>query len=80
MSLLGVWGFLVLLFLEPLAILKIGGVLMNVALGASALHGLYVNCTLLPPEVRPNWFIRIGVVFCGIFFFGISAIVLVSLL
>ncbi len=80
MSLMAVWGLLVLMFLEPLAILKIGGVLMNLGLGASALHALYVNCTLLPPEVRPNWFIRAGVVFCSLFFFGISGIVFVSLL
>ena len=53
---------------------------MNLGLGASALHALYVNCTLLPPEVRPNWFIRAGVVFCSLFFFGISGIVFVSLL
>ena len=53
---------------------------MNVALGCSSLHALYVNCTLLPPEVRPNWFIRAGVVFCGVFFFGISGVVFVSLL
>ena len=80
MSLQGVWGLLVLMFLEPLAILKIAGVLMNLGLGASALHALYVNCTLLPREVRPNWFIRAGVVFCSLFFFGISGIVFVALL
>ena len=80
MTMMAVWGFLVLFFLEPLAILKIGGVLMNFGLGASALHALYVNCTLLPPEVRPNWFSRVGVVLCSIFFFGISGIVVVSLL
>ena len=80
MSVMAIWGFLVLLFLEPLAILKIGGVLMNVGLGASSLHALVVNCTLLPPEVRPNWFQRIGVVFCSLFFFTISGIVFVSLL
>ena len=80
MAVNGVWGLLVLMFLEPLAILKIAGVLMNVGLGASALHSLYINCTLLPPELRPNWFIRLGVVFCGLFFFGISGIVFISLL
>jgi len=41
---------------------------------------LIVNCTLLPPEVRPNWFMRTGIVFASIFFFGISGIVFVSLL
>ena len=80
MFVIGVWGFLVLMFLEPLTLLKIGGVLMNVGLGASSLHALHVNCTLLPPEIRPNWFMRLGVIFCGLFFFAISGIVLVSLL
>ena len=79
MSILAVWGLLVLIFVEPLAILKIGGVAMNLALGAAALHALYVNCTLLPREVQPNWFMRAGVVFCSLFFFGISGIVFLSL-
>lgn len=65
---------------EPLAILKVAGVLINLGLGASALHSLYINCTLLPQEIRPKWFIQVGVVFCGLFFFGISGIVFVSLL
>lgn len=81
MAVMATFGLLILVFLkDPVLILKVGGVLMNLALGASALHALYVNCTLLPPEVRPNWFIRIGVVFCGLFFFSISGIVFVSLL
>ncbi|MCH2127868.1 MAG: Nramp family divalent metal transporter [Pirellulaceae bacterium] len=79
MFLLAVWGLLVLIFLEPLAILKIGGVLMNFGLGAAALHAIVVNCTLLPPEVRPNWFMRIGVVCSSVFFFTISGIVLFTL-
>ena len=80
MALMAVWGLLVLMFLEPLEILKIGGVLMNLGLGASALHALYVNCTLLPPEVRPNWFMCLGIIFCSLFFFGISGIVFISLM
>ncbi len=47
---------------------------MNLALSFSALHTLYVNRTLLPPELRPNWFMRAGTVFCGLFFFLISAV------
>lgn len=80
MAIIGVFGFLVLLFMDPLSILKVGGVLMNVALGASSLHALFVNCTFLPPEVRPNWFIRAGVLFCSMFFFAISGVVFISLL
>ena len=80
MAVMAVWGLIVLMFLDPLDILKIGGVLANIGLGGSALHALYVNCTLLPPEVRPNWFMRLGVICCVLFFFTISGIVFVSLL
>jgi hypothetical protein len=38
-----------------------------------------VNRTLLPPELRPNWFMQLGVVFCGLFFLGIAAIVVLTL-
>jgi len=81
MAVVGTFGLLILIFLkDPVIILKIGGVLGNFALGGSALHSLYVNCTLLPREVQPNWFMRIGVSFCGFFFFSISGVVLYSLL
>ncbi len=75
LSLYGVWGLVALTYFKPLQIATISGVLMNVALGFSALHTLYVNRTLLPPEVRPNWFMQAGTAFCGLFFLLISAIV-----
>lgn len=74
-----VWGLVAMTYFNPLQILKISGVIQNVALGVSALHALYINRTLLPKEIRPNRFIQAGVVFCGVFFIGISAIVLLRL-
>jgi hypothetical protein len=71
-----VWGFIVLLLFNPQIILKIGGTLMNVAMGFSALHTLYVNRTLLPRELQPNWFMQAGVLFCGVFFLGLTVVVL----
>jgi hypothetical protein len=70
------WGLVALTYFRPLQIAKIGAVLMNVALGFSALHTLYVNRTLLPRELRPNWFMQLGTVFCGLFFLLISVVVL----
>src|SRR5262249_5254348 len=61
------WGLVALWLFKPLVIAKIGAVLMNLALGSTALHALYVNKTLLPPELRPNWFMQLGVVFCGLY-------------
>lgn len=79
LSLYAVWGLVALWLFDPLVILKIGGVLMNFAMGFSALHTLYVNRTLLPKELQPNWFMQAGVVFCGVFFLGISTVVVLTL-
>lgn len=76
LALYAVWGLIALWLFNPLKILIIGGTLMNVAMGVSALHTLYVNRTLLPKGLQPNWFMQLGVLFCGVFFLGLTAIVL----
>lgn len=70
------WGLFVLLYLgdRQMLIVKASGVIMNAALGLTAFHTLAVNCILLPREVRPNWFMRIGMVLCGLFFIGIAVV------
>ena len=73
------WGLVALTLVGPLGILKLGGIFMNLALGGSALHTLYVNRTLLPDELKPNWFMQLGLVFCCLFFFGITVIVAITL-
>jgi hypothetical protein len=76
LSAYAVWGLYALWqFDDPLQILKIAGVMMNVALGFCAWHTLYVNRTLLPPALRPNWFMQAGLVLCGAFFLGVSMLV-----
>ncbi len=72
----GSWGLFALSLFDPLQIAKIGAGLGNVALGMCALHTLYVNRTLLPPELRPGWFRQFGLLCCGLIFLGISAIAL----
>jgi hypothetical protein len=79
LSLYAVWGLFVLWRLPALDIAKIGAVLGNIALGVSSLHSLYVNRTLLPRPLRPHWLLQIGVVLCGLFFIGISLVVMVDL-
>ncbi len=70
-----VWGLIALWLFDPLIILQIAGVLMNLAMGFSAWHTVYVNRTLLPPELRPNWFMQAGTILCGVFFLGITVVV-----
>jgi hypothetical protein len=79
LGLYAVWGLFVLWRLPALDIAKIGAVLGNVALGFSALHALYANRVLLPKELQPSRLLQLGVVLCGIFFIGISAVVAVDL-
>ncbi len=73
-------GVVALSFFSPFQIAKIAAVLMNVALGVSAWHSLYVNRSLMPRELRPSWLLQAGTVVCGLFFIGISVVVLLSLL
>ena len=80
MSMYLIWGVFVLVVLGPLGILKIAGVLMNLSLGIASLHTLYVNRTLLPKEFQPGWFMQLGLLFCSLFFFAVSGIVLGLLL
>jgi hypothetical protein len=71
----GVWGLTALrLTPNPLVLAVASGVMMNFALGFSALHTLYVNLVLLPPPLRPGWLLRTGLLACAVFYFGISAI------
>ncbi len=79
LALYGIWGLFVLWLLPALRIAVIGAVLGNVALGVCSLQALYVNRTLLPEAVRPNLFLQIGTALCGIFFLGISVVVLLTL-
>jgi hypothetical protein len=37
-----------------------------------------VNRTLLPRELRPSWFMQAGLIFCGLFFIGVTVMVLLS--
>ena len=80
LSIYGVWGLFVLWRLPALDIAKIGAVLGNFALGFSALHAWYANMALLPKPLKPHWLLQLGVLCCGLFFIGISLIVVVDVI
>ena len=46
----------------------------NFALGVSCWHTLGVNLTLLPPQLRPNWFVRISMTAIGCYFFLLGSV------
>ena len=74
LTIYGVWGTGALALLDPLQIAKLGAILQNIALGFSSFHTLYVNRTLLPRELRPNWLMQAGLVATGVFFLAITAV------
>ena len=65
---------------NPVTLLKWAGNIYNFALGISCFHVLDVNLILVPREIRPNWFIRIGLVIGGLFFSALAVIATMKLL
>ncbi len=75
-----VFGITSLTIGNPQKLLEWAGTIYNIALGFSCFHVLAVNCILLPREIRPNWFIRCGLVAGGLFFTALSVIATMKLL
>jgi Mn2+/Fe2+ NRAMP family transporter len=73
-------GMISLTLWNPRQLLQWAGCIYNAALGFSCLHVLAVNTILLPREIRPNWFIRIGLVVGAVFFAALSVISALKLL
>ena len=49
----------------------------NVAIGVTAVHLLWINARLLPAELRPRWFNRLGVAGCAVFYLGMALLVFI---
>lgn len=75
-----VTGLFVLAFVPQGMIMKWATNIYNYALGFSCAHVLYVNTTLLPKELRPNWFIRTALVMSFVFFTTIALITTINLI
>ena len=79
LTIYGIWGLFALSLFNPLQIAKVGTVLMNIALGASSLHVIYLNRSLLPRELQSSWIMRAGLFGCALFFLGITVIVILKM-
>ncbi len=75
-----VFGLTALTLWKPTDLLKWATNIYNAALGFSCFHVLAVNTILLPRELRPNWFIRCGLVLGGLFFTALFVIATLKLL
>jgi hypothetical protein len=74
------FGVTALTLWNPQKLLEWATNIYNAALGFSCFHVLAVNLILLPRELRPNWFIRIGLILGGAFFTSLSVIATLKLL
>jgi hypothetical protein len=74
------FGLTSLTFWNPGQLLDWATNIYNAALSFSCFHVLAVNTILLPKEIRPNWFIRIGLILGGLFFAALSTIATLKLL
>ena len=53
--------------------------LNNVAIGVTSVLLLsWINCVMLPRELRPRWYQRAGVVACGLFYLGMALLVFMT--
>lgn len=52
--------------------------LNNLAIGVTAFQLLWVNVTLIPQQIRPRWYHQAGLVGCGVFYLGLSALVFMT--
>jgi hypothetical protein len=65
------WGAIALKLAQPFVLLQLTANMAGIVFVISSLHVLYINCTLLPPEVRPPLWRRVAMVgfaaFYGVF-------------
>lgn len=79
MTIYGIWGLFVLYMIpNPLTTAKIGATIGNATLGLTTLFALYLSRKMLPKELRPHWFLQLGVLGCVAFFLGLSVIVVLT--
>jgi hypothetical protein len=68
----------IMLSLNPGSLITYATMFYNIALGVSCWHTLAINLTLLPPALRPGWFVRITLALAGLFFFSLGVIVVID--
>ena len=65
---------LIMLSFDPSDLINYATMFFNIALGFSCWHTVWLNMTLLPKELRPNWFIRIALSLAGCFYMLLGVI------
>jgi hypothetical protein len=70
----GVFGLIMLMINRPLKLMMIATNIFNFALGFSCWHTIAVNKLLLPKQLRPGWFMTLGLFLAGLFFWTLATL------
>lgn len=73
-----IWTFVFSQWGTPRLMTLVIANLNNLAIGVTALQLLWINLTLLPREIRPAWYQRLGLLGCSFFYLGLSLLVFVE--
>jgi hypothetical protein len=68
------FGIIMLTLIDGTNLLVLSTMMYNYALGFSCWHALAVNTFLLPPELRPAYWRRVGLLLAGAFFIVIAVL------
>jgi hypothetical protein len=68
LAVLAVWGMIALRLAQPIVLLQLGANVAGVVFIIASLHLLYINTTLLPPELRPSYSRRAALVIMAVFY------------
>ena len=70
--------FIVLAFRDPVAVMSASGIIAAVHTPFIVFTALLVNMTMLPKELKPGLFSRIGMLLAGLFYFGFAVLYFVA--
>lgn len=70
------WGGVVMRFGSAIQLFKVLAAIAGVVLIPASIQMLIINSTMLPRELRPSWWRRIGLVACALFYAAVTAAVL----
>jgi hypothetical protein len=68
LALFVLWGLIAMALAAPIFLLQLSANIAGVVMVVSALHILYVNTVLLPPELRPPLWRRAALLFMALFY------------
>ena len=68
LAVISLWGIIAMRLTQPIVLLALGANMAGIVFIIGALHLLYINTRLLPPELRPAMWRRVALVALAVFY------------